>query len=160
MSEEKDIENIDSLNDAEQEQDNLDLVDDDKPSLEDYIELKEKADKLEETNKKLYARLKNSSQSNKTEPLKDDSWKERIELKVEGYSDAEVDFILRNGGKKGLENDFVKKAIEVKREQLRAEQALVSEDTSKSDIEKKYTQDQLKNMSTEDLEKLITSGKA
>lgn len=159
MSEEKDIENIDSLNDAELDNDNVQVEDDGLPSLEDYENLKREKEELEEKNKKLFARLKKPSTTNKLEALPDKEWQEKIELKVEGYSPEEVDFIMRNGGRNALKNDFVLKAIEAKREQIKAEKAIVSEDTSKSEIEKKYTHEQLKNMSTEDLEKLINTGK-
>lgn len=133
------------------------------PTLEDYNELASK-------NKELYARLKKveakakevklapaekasiksaDSDSNITERL------DRIELQTKGYADSEVDFILRNGGKKALDDEFVKAAIETKRQQAKAENATVDTDSAKSDIEKKYTQDQLKEMSVADLEKIL-----
>lgn len=80
---------------------------------------------------------------------------EKIELTAKGYSDDEIDFIQSNGGKKALENNFVKTAIESIREQRKAEEASVEIDSSKSEIEKKYTSSQLKNMSAEELKKIL-----
>lgn len=158
MSEEnKDIENIDSLNDAEVN-DNDKMVQDDGPYLEDYIELKEKADKLEETNKKLYARIKQSS-TNK--PLgqavsPDVNEKlEKLELRTKGYSDEEINFLKPYGGEKALENPYVKQALEIMREKAKAENAVVDVDGGRSDVEKKYTDEQLRNLPTEELEKLL-----
>lgn len=168
MSEFNDIENADSSNGAEVN-DNDEMGSDDNPSLEDFYKLREEKEMLEKTNKKLYARITNLKSSGeketssrdtyKPEALPEQSWQEKIELKVEGYNNDEIDFIMKNGGREALKNDYVQRAIEAKREQLKAEQALVSEDTSKSDIEKKYTQDQLSKMSADDLENLIKTGK-
>lgn len=41
------------------------------------------------------------------------------------------------------------------REKAKAESAVVDVDSTKSDIEKKYTEDQLRNMPLEELEKLL-----
>ena len=41
------------------------------------------------------------------------------------------------------------------REKAKAESAVVDVDSTKSDIEKKYTADQLKNMPLEELEKIL-----
>lgn len=159
MSEQNnDIENIDSLNDAEVN-DNGEMVQDDGPSLEDYIELKEKAEKLEETNKKLYARLK-SSPSNKplgqaVSPVGIDEKLEKLELRTKGYSDDEINFLKPYGGEKALENPYVKQALEIMREKSMAEKAVVDVEGGKSDIEKKYTDDQLKNLPLDELEKLL-----
>lgn len=80
---------------------------------------------------------------------------EKIELTAKGYSDEEIKFIQSNGGKSSLENTFVKAAIEKIREQQKAEQASVETESSKSDIEKKYTTSQLKTMSAEELKKIL-----
>ena len=150
------IVDIDPTNDAP-DNDTVELENDDTPTLEDFQSLKEKAEKLEETNKKLYARLK-TSPSNK--PLgqaaaPSDERLERLELKTEGFSDEEIDFIKPYGGKKALENPYVKSALETIREKRKAESAVVDVDTNKSDIEKKYTTEQLQNLPLDELEKLL-----
>jgi hypothetical protein len=128
-------------------------------TLEDYYELQAK-------NKQLFARLKKVEQGVKTEPLKskpsesdpkmDDYWKETMELRISGYDEKEAEYIMRNGGKKSLEDEMVKAAIKAKREQAQAEAASVDTDSSnKSEIEKKYTPEQLESMTVEELEKIL-----
>ena len=153
---EQDIENIDSLNDAN-DNDNVEMENDGTPTLEDFLSLKEKAEKLEDTNKKLYARLK-TSPTNKplgqaVSPVEEKL--ERLELKTEGFSDEEIEFIKPYGGKKALENPYIKTALETIREKRKAESAVVDVDTNKSDIEKKFTTEQLQNLPLDELEKLL-----
>lgn len=153
---EQDIENIDSLNDAEVN-DNDEVVDADTPTLEDYQRIKEEKEKLEATNKKLYARIK---QSDTNKPLgqavsPSDDRLDRLELKTEGFSDEEIDFIKPYGGKKALDNPYIKTALETIREKRKAESAVVDVDTNKSDIEKKFTTEQLQNLPLDELEKLL-----
>ena len=157
MPEEKDIENNDSLNVEEQEPETPELENDGTPTLEDFMSLKEEAEKLKETNKKLYARLK-TSPTNK--PLgqavaPSDERFERLELKTEGFTDEEIEFIKPYGSKKALENPYIKTALETMREKRKAESAVVDVDTNKSDIEKKFTEDQLKNLPLDESEKLL-----
>lgn len=136
------------------------------PTLEDY-------QKLAQKNKALFARAKKAEQRAKeveesTRDRETQAPKEpagldpsvserldRIDLKTEGYSDEEVDFLMKLGGKKALEDKRVKAGIETLRQQAKAEAATVDTDTAKSDIEKKYTPDQLKGMSASELEKIL-----
>ena len=125
------------------------------PTLEDYKELEKK-------NKQLFARLKKTEEEVQKTKLKsdkpessDDGWKERMELRVEGYDDKEVDFLMRNGGKKAKEDSLVKTAISAMREQKKAENAAVDDSSTKSDIERKYTLEQLKAMPTAEMEKIL-----
>ena len=156
MSDELDIENIDSQNDAEvNDNDNED--NDDTPTLEDYQRLAEEKKQLEEKNKKLYARLAKSPTNLRGQAVSPDinDKLDRLELKTEGFSDQEIEFLKPYGGKKALENPFVKAAIDTIREKAKAESAVVDVDSNKSDIEKKYTNDQLMNMPLEELEKIL-----
>jgi len=130
------------------------------PTLEDYQELAKK-------NKELFARAKKAEEmarKAKLEPAPNKSAEpdpklnerlERIELQTKGYSDEEIDFMLPLGGKKAIENEFVKAAIESKRQQKRAEAATVDTDSAKSDIEKKYSAEQIANMSVAEMEKIL-----
>ena len=155
---EQDIENIDSLNDAEvNDTDETGEGEDptSNPNFKEYWENKVK--KLEETNKKLYARLKSPSPN---KPLgqavaPSDERFERLELKTEGFTDEEIEFIRPYGGKKALDNPYIKTAIDTMREKRKAESAVVDVDTNKSDIEKKFTEDQLRNLPLDELEKLL-----
>lgn len=154
---EMDIENTNSLNGEEVNTENVELENDDTPTLEDFNKLAEEKKQLEETNKKLYARLK-TSQPNKQlgqAVSPSDERFERLELKTEGFTDEEIEFIKPYGGKKALENPYIKTALETIREKRKAESAVVDVDTNKSDIEKKYTDEQLKNLPLDELEKLL-----
>lgn len=135
------------------------------PTKEDY-------DALVKKNRGLYARLKKGkkpqaksdeapSPKKEETPTPNDldkqneAWKEKIELKAEGYSDEEIDFLQRNGGRAKKDDPFVKAALESVRAQKKSEAAQVSDDTNKSDIEKKYTHEQLRDMPTAELEKIL-----
>ena len=132
--------------------------------------------RLEETNKKLYERTKAAealakelkakvaevkpviSEPSVTKPsdiLKADEFK----LYRQGYSEAEIDLIMHNGGAKILED---KKSplylgLQAAKEQRSAEDAAsrVIDSSGLSDIERKYTEQDMRNMKKEDLEKLI-----
>ena len=122
------------------------------PTIEDYR-------KLEKANRRLFARAKKaegkatpSNEASKNTPSTEDAkkkeqedaaWRERVELKTEGYSDEEVAYLQQNGGRKALENGFVKAGINAMREQKKAEQAAVESTAGKSEIEKLYTDKQL-----------------
>jgi len=116
-----------------------------------YEEEKRKANKLK---RKLFTK-------NEDEPQKpiinnsDASKFERLELKVDGYNDQEVDFILKNGGKKALENPFITKAIEGIREQKRAENATV-EEGSKSTTEKRFSPQEFSKLTAAEQEKVLS----
>ncbi len=84
---------------------------------------------------------------------------EVVDLRLDGYSKDEVSFILANGGRKVLDdkNSYVALAIDARREQKKAEEASnkVVDTTGLTDIEKKYTVEQMKAMSTADLKKIL-----
>ena len=132
----------------------------------------ERLSRLEETNKKLYERTKKAEAEAKalkekpaiSEPavvpkasdiLKQDEFK----LYRQGYIESEIDLIMHNGGMKILEdktNPLVLGLIASK-EQRGAEDAAsrTSDSSGLSDIERKYTEQDMRNMKKEDLEKLI-----
>ena len=136
----------------------------------------ERANRLEETNKKLYERTKKAeaeakearakvaevkpviSEQTFTKPsdiLKADEFK----LYRAGYSESEIDLIMHNGGAKILEdkaNPLVL-GLQAAKEQRGAEDAAgrVSDSSGLSDIERKYTEQDFRNMKTADLEKIL-----
>ena len=140
-------------------------------------QLKEFAKKQMEINPQLYARTKKAEADKKASDealrkaakqlvgedtqvkdiISDDARYESIELMAKGYNDDEVAFIMKNGGKKSLENPFVKSAVEGIRTQRKAEQAAQIESGSKSDISKKYTDEQISRMSSKELQKILES---
>lgn len=139
----------------------------------------ERASRLEETNKKLYERTKKAEEVAKaaklaleakpaiSEPqnqptiqkasdiLKADEFK----LYRAGYTEGEIDLIMHNGGAKILEdkaNPLVL-GLQAAKEQRGAEDAAsrVSDSSGLSDIERKYTEQDMRNMSKEELAKLV-----
>jgi len=83
---------------------------------------------------------------------------EALNLRIDGYSVEDTKFILANGGRKALEdkNSLVSLAINARRQQAAAERAAVDEtDTGKSEVEKKYSHEQLREMPTSELEKVL-----
>ncbi len=84
---------------------------------------------------------------------------EVVDLRLDGYSKEEVAWIMKNGGRKALEdkNSFTAIAINTKREQTKAEQAAsqVTDTSGQSEIERKYTKEQLGNMSVKELEAIL-----
>lgn len=84
---------------------------------------------------------------------------EIAEMIQEGYTKADADFISKNGGKEALAdpNSYVSVALRSIREQRRAENAAsqTNNQTGVSEVERKYTPEQLSNMSAEELEKIL-----
>lgn len=137
--------------------------------------VEERASRLEETNKRLYERTKKAEAEAKAlreksaiseVPAKPTEYKPSDILKADefklyrlGYSESEIDIIMHNGGAKILDdkkNPLVL-GLEAAREQLGAEDAAsrTSDSSGLSDIERKYTEQDMRNMTKEDLEKLI-----
>lgn len=139
------------------------------PTIEDYRALEKK-------NRQLFARAKKAEQKAATAPpantppasapasapdkeREDAAWRERMELKTEGYSDEEIAYIQQSGGRKALENSYVKATIDTMRAQKKAEAAAVDTAAGKSEIEKQFTNDQLRDMPTAELEKILPKAK-
>lgn len=84
---------------------------------------------------------------------------EVVDLRLDGYSKQDVDFIMKNGGRKVLEDktSYVTIAIQARKEQAKAEAAAnkVVDTSGMSEVERKYTPEMMKNMSTAELKKLL-----
>lgn len=133
---------------------------------EDVEELKEKLAKKDKALKQVLARAKaaeakakaTSSITSKEQPrLTIDD--ETLDLRLDGYTRDEVEFIARNGGRKALEDktSYVAIALNTKREQQKAEAAAsqTADTSGMSEIERKYTPEMLQNMSLEELDKIV-----
>lgn len=113
--------------------------------------------------KSMYARTKEKVQAaaKPTEPLQAEFTlnDEVVDLRLEGYSKDDVKFIMQNGGRKSLEdkNSYVAIALKARKEQAEAEAAAnkVNDTSGMSEVERKYTPEQLKNMSLEELKKIV-----
>lgn len=162
------IVNIDTSNDTAGE---LDINLDDTSTEVDV-------DALKEQNKRLFARAKKAegftqdAQGNWVKREKPQTINNAVEHKpynileydvadliFEGYKKDEVKFILANGGRKALDDkdSYVSLAIKAKKEQSRVEDA-VGQTSSKGFVAsggKTYTEEQLRNMSAEEMEKVL-----
>lgn len=128
-----------------------------------------------DTEKQLYARLKKEEAlrkeleaklgdkaptiSQQTTVKNDDERFERLELKTEGYTSEEINFILKNGGRTALEDPYVKMAIDKGREERKATESVAMNVSSKSAIERKYSPAELASMSADDMEAVLTGRK-
>jgi hypothetical protein len=82
-----------------------------------------------------------------------------VDLRLDGYSKSEVEFIMKNGGRKSLDdqNSITAVALRALRDQKKAEmEASKTADTSQmTEVERKYSPEQLRNMPLAELEKLV-----
>lgn len=138
---------------------------------EDYDALTQKLKNAEMAKKQILARAKKAEEKLKglipqvvtkeEKPVQpDDSriW-EIADMITKGYTKADAEFIAKNGGAEALKdsNSYVSVALSAIQEQRRAEQAAAqtSSGTGLSDVERKYTPEQLKNMSAAELAKIL-----
>ena len=159
-------ENLDSTNETEEE-----TVENPEGETSE-----ERLARLEEQNKKLFARAKKAegySQDSDGNWVKKEQPKpkqtitkkpidldeEKFELRLQGYSKEDVNFILNNGGSDALsdKNSLVSLALSEKKKQANAENAAqqTTNTSGMSEVERKYTPEQLKNMSSKELEKIL-----
>jgi len=128
--------------------------------------LEEKVKKLESINKQLYARLQKikEAKTKVVKPQEDDEFKKKIEFAIfhgKDLTKEEMEEVFAYAKAKNisyeeaLKSPVISTYLEKSREQRRAEQAQVDVESGKSDIEKKYTPEQLRSMSLEDLKKII-----
>jgi flagellar biosynthesis GTPase FlhF len=139
---------------------------------ETFEELQQKLANAEKAKKQILARARKAEEKLKeykpaetpkapvTEPNIDDKMWEVAEMIQQGYTRSDAEFIQKNGGSEAMKdpNSYVSVALRTLQEQRRAEQASYGTEASTaglSEIERKYTPEQLKNMSVEDLEKIL-----
>lgn len=145
--------------------------------IDDPMVLKDQLRKEADARRQLTARAKKAEEELKAEKLKNIQAEptittnepsnskpyeindEVVDLRLDGYSKNEVTWIMQNGGRKALEDttSYTAIAINAKREQNRAEQAASQtvETSGQSEIERKYTKEQLTNMSVKELEAIL-----
>ena len=83
---------------------------------------------------------------------------ERIRLEAKGFDDDQVEFLMRFGGSQALKDEAVLTVVNTmaeKKKQLNAQASSKSQGTSS----RKYSQEDLRAMPLEKLEKLIREGK-
>jgi len=148
------------------------------PNLDAEAKLKA----MDEQNKKLYARAKKAegfiqdadgkwikkSVETRPDPInkKDEATKPSDILKADefklyraGYSEAEIDLIMHNGGMKALSDPKspLVLGLNAAREQRSAEDAAnkATDTSGLSEVERKYTTEQLKKMTVKELEAIL-----
>lgn len=124
-------------------------------SKSEFTRLQRKAIAYDAAKKQPKSEITNNSSLRPVDILRDDAFK----LYREGYDEEDIDLILKNGGRDVLknENSALTLGLKAKMEQKRAENAagMTSGGSQLSDIERKYTPEQLKNMDTKELEKIL-----
>ena len=123
--------------------------------------VEEERDRERNAKNAILARAKAAEAKNKTvinEPSKRNE--QILDLRLDGLSAEEAAFVVANGGKKALEdkNSLVSIALQARRDQRLSEQAAsqTAQGSSQlSEIERKFTPEQLKNMSAKELEKIL-----
>jgi hypothetical protein len=83
---------------------------------------------------------------------------ERIRLEAKGYDDDQVEFLMKFGGSQALKDEAIKTVVDTmaeKKKQINAQASSKSQGTSS----RKYSQEDLRAMPLEKLEKLIKEGK-
>jgi len=128
-------------------------------------ELQARLEKAEKEKEALLGRLKRAESKKKKAPkaesseiinnTSDDDRIERLELKLDGYADGEIEEIMKFGGKAFLQTELGKKAADLIRDQRKAEEAAKIETSAKSEFESKYSDQDLKDMSAEELKKIL-----
>ena len=91
-----------------------------------------------------------SEDSNKIAKL--ESELQKIRLATKNYSDEEIDFIVRSGG--NPDDVYVKAAIDKIRSEKKSVDA-APDGSNKSPIHNKYTEEQIKKMSSSEMEKIL-----
>lgn len=127
-------------------------------TVEDFLAERREKLAIANKNKQLYARVSKPN----SQPLKNNTVNsspdriEQIDLRSRGYNDDEISVIQKYGGIEALKDPIIMSGIENMRAQRAAEQATVDVGTGGgSDIERKYSPTQLKEMPLEDLEKIL-----
>ena len=143
---------------------------------ETYEELQQRLANAEKAKKQILARARKAEEQLKglkephkadapatpkvvTQPNDDSKLWEIAEMIQQGYTKSDADFIARNGGRESMQdpNSYVSIALRTLREQRTAEQAssATAQGVGMSEIERKYTPEQLKNMSVKELEAIL-----
>lgn len=125
-------------------------------------QLTARAKKAEDEAKKAKTTTTETTQTTTNRERKtDEQLDEYQELRLDGYNKQDAQFIINNGGRKILEdkNSYVAIALKAKKEQRDAEiaasQARDSSGQGGEGNQRKYTDEQLKGMSTEQLRKIL-----
>lgn len=153
MSEEIETEEVveEETTEEEAEESTVETEESGEETTEEDVDWKARAIKAEG----LIQKHKTKAKTVKKETPTDSKTLERMQLQLDGYPIEIVDQIMDLGGKEFLNNDIGKKAVDILVKQATAEKAAKIETTTKSSFEKKYTPEDLRNMSVEEMEKIL-----
>lgn len=160
MADETIIEELDSTTETEEE---TDKTPDDSDKKEEkpeptesekrlYARLKQKEEKLKKAEEEL-VKLKSKADPANPQQFATKEDLERIELRST-YSAEIVDAIMDAGGRKSLDNPVIKAGIDSMVKKEKSKQATPNVG-SNSPVYKNHTQEELKNMTVEQLEKIL-----
>lgn len=151
--------------------DELELETTDSSNGNETESAEERLVRVEATNAKLYERTKKAEAEAKALREKPITNQQDIpkpseilkapefRLSRQGYDEDEIDLIMRNGGPEILKDDkhIITQGIKVSREQRGAEEAAsrVSDSSGLSDIERKFSEADLRKMTKEELAAIL-----
>jgi len=148
-------------NDSESDEESSD---NEENSTQYQEELKEKEAELAKYKRLLKKYESGDSDSKPDKPSNDESSPvtkadlERIRLEAKGYDDDQVNFLMRFGGSEALQDEAVQSVVNAMAEKKKQVSAQAS-GSSQGKTARRYSQDELRAMPGEKLEKLIKEGK-
>jgi len=154
MSEQELNEQAQDFEELEESQE--DESDNDSPNFQELYEQERLKNK--KLKRKLFTKEKEPEEKSKLTNRPDALWQLKMELKVDGYNDEEASFIIKNGGKKALESQYIVSAIEAMREKRSAESAMIDSST-KSESEKRFSPEEFSKLSAEEQLKVLHTSK-
>lgn len=163
MSEDKDLE----LDDTQAE--DAEVITGDEEELPDYDTLLAQKKELESKYKKVdgarlhykqkYEKLATEKpQANQEKPIQSNGDYERLSLEVKGYSEEEIDFIMKYGGLNSIKDPIIQAGIAKYREDKKLSEA-TSIKGSGSEGSKYISLEKFASLSSEEQEKAIRAGK-
>lgn len=150
LNEQQDASNLDEGQAQEQELDVEAL----KAQAAKADEYKKYADRVAAENKELKKAKDPLTTNQSSEPYATKEEVEKIALIAKGYSEEEASTLMRYGGLKALDDSIIMQGIESARKAKKSQDATPS-GSNKSTVFQKYTEQDLKKMSAEDLEKIV-----
>lgn len=120
------------------------------PKTVPYERFKEVNDKLKEATKG-----KEKGGETVSNPSSESDRLDRIELRQDGYPDEVINHIMELGGPKALKNPIVKKTADTLLKEHKAKKASSISSGTRGAPKIKYSADELANMSSEEMEKVL-----
>lgn len=158
------------LEDETQDEETFEVDESEEESTDDGDESNQhheddEAERLRTENAKLQRLLKKASKSDEEKPKEDTTSNgvtredlERVRLEAKGFDDEQVDFLMKFGGSQATKDDAVMQVISAMKEK-KAQESAQAKSSSQSKTSRRYSQEDMRNMPLDKLEKLIREGK-